>query len=138
MKSSLTGKRFWKDKAFEGSRNSSLRFSEGNRLASRTYGLIDKKKRVYEVFCFLKKRAIQFIKEGKSWEEAEELLIDYLVQFGLVKRPGRKKIAPKQADKSRMVFPCKTVVAKPCMRLKKQAVLQNYFCPISILQPEPG
>ena len=86
MKSSLTGKKFWKHQAFERSRESCKRFSEGNRLASRLYRMIEKEKRAYKLFCFLKKRAILFLKEGKNLLQAEELLIGYLQDFGLIEK----------------------------------------------------
>ena len=89
-KSSLTGKRFWKDTAFEGSRKSCSRFAEGNRLASRVYAMIEEDKRVYRLFCFLKRRSIQLLKNGWSLQEAEELLIDYLIEFGLSGRERGK------------------------------------------------
>jgi len=93
MKSSLTGKRFWRDTAFEGSRKSSGRFSEGNKLASRVYAMIEENKRVYGIFCFLKRRAIQLLKEGRVLEEVEQFLVDYLVDFGLLKKDKRKDTA---------------------------------------------
>jgi hypothetical protein len=85
-KSSLTGKRFWKDKSFEGSRRSSNRFAEGNRLASKVYHLVTKEKRVYPLFCFLKRRAILLLKEEKSLQEVEALLSDYMVAFGFISK----------------------------------------------------
>jgi hypothetical protein len=91
MKSSLTGKRFWRDKAFEGSRKSSSRFGEGNRIASRVYRMIKEEKRVYKLYCFLKKKAIQLLKEGRSFNEAETVLIDYLRDFGAIERTCEAK-----------------------------------------------
>ena len=84
MKSCLTGKRFWKHKAFEGSRKSCARFGEGNKLASKIYRMIEEEKRSYKLFCFLKTRAIQLIKEGKSLLQAEEILMDYVRSFGYI------------------------------------------------------
>jgi hypothetical protein len=86
MKSSLTGKRFWRDKAFERSRESSKRFGSGNRLASKLYRMIEEEKRVYKLFCFLKSRAILLLKEGNSLDEAEHLLTDYLIAFGIIEK----------------------------------------------------
>jgi hypothetical protein len=83
-KSSLTGKRFWKDKAFEGSRKSCNRFAEGNKIASAVYQLIEEEKRIYPLFCFLKRRAILLLKEGRRGEEVVEILMDYLEGFGLL------------------------------------------------------
>lgn len=86
MKSSLTGKKFWKHKAFERSRESCKRFAEGNTLASRLYRLIEKEKRQYKLFCFLKKRAILLLKEGKSLADAEQILNEYLAGFGCMEK----------------------------------------------------
>jgi hypothetical protein len=83
MKSSLSSKNFWKHKAFEGSRKSCERFGEGNKLASKLYRMVEKEKRGYTLFCFLKRKAIQLLKEGKSLLAAEEALMDYLGVFGL-------------------------------------------------------
>jgi hypothetical protein len=86
MKSSLTGKKFWKNKTFERSRESCKRFSEGNRLASQLYRMIKKEKRQYKLFCFLKKRSIMLLKEGESLIEVEEILMDYLMEFGAIEK----------------------------------------------------
>jgi hypothetical protein len=59
-KSSLTGKKFWKDKAFEGSRESCSRFARGNVLASEVYRNLDKEKRSYALFLCLKKKLLSF------------------------------------------------------------------------------
>lgn len=91
LKSSLTGQRFWKDRAFEGSRRSCNRFGEGNRLASKVYKMIEEDKRVYLLFCFLKRRAILLLKEGASLDEAEKVLKYYLVEFGLIEIEAQKK-----------------------------------------------
>jgi hypothetical protein len=99
MKSSLNSKKFWKHKAFEGSRRSCERFAEGNRLASKLYRMVDEEKRVYSLFCFLKKRAILLLKEGKSLPETEEVLFDYLIEFGLVKRREQEIIVEEIREK---------------------------------------
>ncbi|HEV7334319.1 MAG TPA: hypothetical protein VGN63_25020 [Flavisolibacter sp.] len=83
-KSSLSGKRFQQDAAFAGSRKSSSRFGEGNRLASTVYRMVPEVKRVYSLFCFLKRKSILLLKEGKRLPEAEAILRDYLVSFGLL------------------------------------------------------
>jgi hypothetical protein len=93
MKSSLTGKRFWKDKAFEGSRKSCSRFGEGNKIASKVYAMIEKENRVKKLFTFLRRRAILLLKEGVSVEGTEEVLIDWLVEFGFLKKEKEKLIS---------------------------------------------
>jgi len=84
MKTSLTAKRFWKDKAFEGSRRSCNRFAKGNRLASAVFRLVLKEKRTPSLFPFLRTRAIALLKEGKPAEEVTGLLLDYLIDFGFI------------------------------------------------------
>lgn len=50
MKSSLTGKRFWKDRAFEGSRKSALALGSASKLASLLYKTLPKEKKGRPVF----------------------------------------------------------------------------------------
>ena len=64
MKSSLTGKRFWKEAVFEGSRKSCGRFGEGNRLASLVYKMVARENKQYALFCLLKSKAIFYLKLG--------------------------------------------------------------------------
>lgn len=101
LKSSLSGKRYQKDAAFAGSRRSASRFGEGNRLASAVYRLIDKEMRVYSLFCFLKRKSILLLKEGKSLREAEAILKDYLLAFGYLQMEKPKGIAEMKADSSK-------------------------------------
>jgi hypothetical protein len=54
--------------------------------------MVDEEKRVYSLFCFLKKRAIQLLKEEKSSTRTEELLIDYLSDFGYLVKSEEKII----------------------------------------------
>ena len=68
-KSTLTGKRFRKDKVFEGSRRSSERFKRGNELASQVYQSMAEEKRFYKLYCRLKREAILFLKCGKTEEQ---------------------------------------------------------------------
>jgi hypothetical protein len=108
MKTSLTGKRFWKDKAFEGSRKSCSRFGEGNKLASAVFRLVEKEKSTNGLFPFLRTRAIALLKEEKPSEVVVCLLLDYLVDFGFI-----EKIAYEPATKAEKedfdanVFTCK-------------------------------
>ena len=88
-KGSLDRKAFKKRKCFEGSRKSAKRFALGNELASSLYARVMISRKTYPLFCFLKKSAILQIKEGKTVEEAEEILIDYLQSFGLIRKERR-------------------------------------------------
>jgi hypothetical protein len=94
MKNSLTKKKFWKHKAFERSRESCKRFSEGNKLASKVYRMIEENKKDYKLFCFLKKKAILLLKEGKCLQESEAVLIDYLRAFKIIREKRHKIITP--------------------------------------------
>lgn len=51
MKSSLTGKRFWNDKAFEGARKSALALGQASPMASRLYRTISKEYKSRSLFC---------------------------------------------------------------------------------------
>src|SRR5688572_1578839 len=85
VKTSVDRKRFMNDKNFEGSRKSAERFAQGNKLASKLYGMVKEEEKAYKLFCFLKKKAIGLLKEGNTVLEAEVLLRDYLKSFGLAK-----------------------------------------------------
>ena len=76
MKSSLTGKKFWRHKAFEGSRRSCNRFGMGNKIASMVYHEIPETVRKYEVFCLMKKVAIAMLKAGLEEPAVIEALRD--------------------------------------------------------------
>jgi len=106
-KSCLTGKRFQKDNAFAASRKSATRFAEGNRLASKIYRLVDKENRRYRLFCFLKRKCILLLKEGKTLTEAEVVLIDYLVTFRLLNVGKPKVLAAKNKVSSTLVLQAK-------------------------------
>jgi len=84
-RTSLNAKRIRKDPAFKGSRESAERFKLGNKLASKLYRMVTEEKRVYSLFCFLKKRAIRLMRGGKTVEEAKEILVDYLKSFALLR-----------------------------------------------------
>jgi hypothetical protein len=88
QKSSLTRKRFQKDKAFERSRVSASRFATGNSLASAVYRMLPAEKKSYPLFCFVKKKAIQLLKQGYCSIETRQQLIEYLYDFGLLPKPG--------------------------------------------------
>ena len=99
MKSSLTGKKFWKHKAFEGSRRSCNRFGRGNQLASIVYNEIPEVLRKYEVFCVMKKVAIAMLKAGSGEAAVIESLCDLKPKLprrikhtpGLIKKVKRGK-----------------------------------------------
>ena len=90
-RTSLNAKRIRKDPAFKGSRESAERFKLGNKLASKLYRMVTEEKRVYSLFCFLKKRAIRLMRGGKTVEEAKEILVDYLKSFDLLRRIEQKQ-----------------------------------------------
>ena len=85
MKSSLTAKKFWKSKAFEGSRKSCKRFSMANKLASQAYRMVAKEKRAYSLFCFLRTKAIHYLKRGLEQKEVLKILQAYLPGFKIKK-----------------------------------------------------
>ena len=90
-KSSLDRKAFSKRKCFEGSRKSAQRFALGNELASSVYAQVKEYRKVYPLYCFLKKRAIQLLKEGRTELEVETILTDYLQSFGLIREERTQK-----------------------------------------------
>ena len=70
MKSSLMGKRFWKDKAFEGSRTSALLLGKASKIASSFYRSFPKEKKYKGLFNEMTGKVKLWLKEGKSEEEA--------------------------------------------------------------------
>jgi len=76
-KSSLTGKRFWKDRAFEGSRKSCTLLAKASTLASWFYKTYPKEKRRKGLFNEMTGRVKLWLKEGKTEQEAMLLLEQY-------------------------------------------------------------
>ena len=100
MKSSLTGKRFWKDKAFEGSRRSSARLAAGSKLASDIYRTLPEVKRCYALYRALKSLAIRLLKDGYSQETVVVVLDQELRK--VVKR--RTRVRRKRTVQKKSVF----------------------------------
>jgi hypothetical protein len=99
-KSSLTGKKFWKDKAFEGSRESCSRFARGNVLASEVYRNLDKEKRSYSLFLCLKKKAIELLKNKIDEERMISLLQQYVKELAGENTTQKRKIKPLSKTRS--------------------------------------
>ena len=76
-KSSLTGKRFWKDRAFEGSRRSCNQLARASALTSLFYKTYPKEKRKTGLFNEMTGRVKLWLKEGKTEQEALLLLQEY-------------------------------------------------------------
>ena len=92
-KSSLTGRRFWKDKAFEGSRKSCSLLARASSLASLFYKTYPKQKKRRGLFNEMTGRVKLWLKQGKTEQEAMLLLEHYYpVRQKKVKeeRKGRK------------------------------------------------
>lgn len=68
MKSSLTGKRFWKDKAFEGSRRSAKALGVASKLASLLYKTLPKEEKGRPVFQKLTGKIKFKVLEGRDAE----------------------------------------------------------------------
>jgi hypothetical protein len=68
MHNPVSKKKFWKSKAFEGSRRSCRRLGRGSRLASLVYRSVEGKKHAYSLFCALKTEAIRLLKVGVDEE----------------------------------------------------------------------
>ena len=87
-KSSLTGKKFWRRKCFQGSRRSCHRFGEGNALAAMVYKQFKKQK---ELWFALKKQAIVLLKEGKNEQEVLQRLMETGYSFQPPKTRRKRK-----------------------------------------------
>jgi hypothetical protein len=117
MKTSLTGKRFWKDQAFAGSRRSCNRFGKANQLASKVYKSLAKEKREYSLYCFLKSAAIALLNEGLTEEEIICCLKEYL--------PKEKKVFIAKESR-RKPFKRKPVYAKACASIFALPVYERH------------
>jgi hypothetical protein len=73
-KSSLTGKRFWKDKAFEGSRRSCSQLARASSIASVFYKTWPTENKRKGLFNEMTGKVKLWLKEGKTEEEALLLL----------------------------------------------------------------
>ncbi|HEY0751570.1 MAG TPA: hypothetical protein VGD26_10460 [Chitinophagaceae bacterium] len=69
MKSSLTGKRFWKDMAFEGSRKSAIALGKASPMASRLYHTLPKEIKSRTLFCKLTGEIKFLITAGHTEQE---------------------------------------------------------------------
>lgn len=74
MKSSLTGKKFWKHKAFEGSRKSAVLLGKASGIASLFYRGYPKEKKYKGLFNAIVGKAKLWLKDGKCEEEIMLLL----------------------------------------------------------------
>lgn len=108
MKSSLTGKKFWKHKAFEGSRRSCGRFGRGNQLASLVYNEIEESIRIYALYCRMKSKAIAMLKAGATEDEVIGAL---------------RSLKPKTKPRAKVVT-LKVVLSQP-------SLTNGLFCPVS-------
>jgi len=96
MKSSLTGKRFWRDRAFDGSRRSCKRLGRGSALASKVYRSLPREERQYALFCLLKREAIALLKKGMGEEEVLSVLHGGIAGR-IVAKKSRKRLKKKIA-----------------------------------------
>lgn len=77
MKSSLSGKTFWRHKAFEGSRKSALQLGIASKIASAYYRSYPKEKKFKGLFNEMTGRVKLWLKENKNEDEVMELLQKY-------------------------------------------------------------
>lgn len=75
--SSLNGKRFKKDKAFENSRKSGSRFGLASKLAKEVYRTIEKAKRNVDQYRALVKKAVALYTEGAQEASIRGVLLQY-------------------------------------------------------------
>jgi len=91
-RSTLSGKRFWKDKAFAGSRKRAVEFGAAAKLASEVYQLLPLKERRRGVIGKLTGEAHTALMAGKLKEEVKkELLMAYGV-LPQMETPARQEI----------------------------------------------
>lgn len=91
MKSSLTGKRFWKDKAFAGSRRSAGLLGRASSLASRLYHQLPNEKKDRDAFRQLTGKVKLLLKDGCMEEEIEGWFVQTYLPELVVVTPGYTK-----------------------------------------------
>ena len=115
MKSSLTGKRFRKDKAFEGSRKSALLLGRASKIASLFYRNYPKEKKARGLFNEMTGRVRQWLKEDKGKEDVLLLLLhNYTDQTKEPvsyqnKRICKKRVVPRWRNDRLIVIAEKTI-----------------------------
>jgi len=81
-----------------------------NKLASQAYKMVVKEKRAYSLFCFLKTKAIHFLKQGMDHKEVIKALADYLPGYKTkkLKKPvvttGGNQVIPVRFTETPLVF----------------------------------
>ena len=88
MKSSLTGKRFWKDKVFAGSRRSAGLLGRASSLASRLYRQLPTEKKDRDVFRQLTGKVKLLLKDGCTEEGIEGWFVQTYLPELVVVTPG--------------------------------------------------
>ena len=74
--SSLTARRFYKDKAFENSRKSSYNFGLASSIARQLYQMMDERKRKVAQYRMLVKAAITLFKQGAEQDMVRAVLME--------------------------------------------------------------
>jgi hypothetical protein len=105
-KSSLTGKRFWKDKAFEGSRKSCNQLARASALASLFYKAYPEAKRRKGLFNEMTGRVKLWLKEEKTEEETMLLLRETYPVPGAEKKQVKKTKRFSTRKKERLFIVC--------------------------------
>ncbi len=114
-KSSLTGKKFWKHKSFEGSRRSCSRFGEGNIMASIAYKNAPAENKEYPLFLQLKNIAIINLKLNIEKARIEEWLKTHADAYR--KKPLALKATTKK-PRPRMRHACRQTKDYVCFKMK--------------------
>ena len=109
QKSSLSGRRFWKDKVFEGSRKSCGLLAKASPLASRLYHTLPKEQKSREMFRTLAGKVKLFLKAG--WTE-EEIRVWFLETYLPDREKSKKNALRKRASLPSSTLPFLRVVPK--------------------------
>lgn len=128
-KSSLTGKRFWKDRAFEGSRRSCSQLAKASALASGFYKTYPKEKKKRGLFNEMTGKVKLWLKEGRSEEEALLLLqLHYPViqEWPKAKKKIKRTIVVRKRESVFTVLEFKNIVVdERRVRRKKRCCLRE-------------
>jgi hypothetical protein len=102
IKSSLTDERFWKEKAFAGSRRSCGLLALASPLASRLYQRLPKEKKGRPVFQQLTGKVKLLLQEGQSETAIVSWFESQYFPVPVIKKP-RKRLARRTVPKQRLV-----------------------------------
>jgi hypothetical protein len=129
-KSSLTGKRFWKEQAFEGSRKSCSLLAKASALTASFYKSYPKDKKTRGLFNTMTGKVKLWLKEGRTEAQALLLLTDTypVVQKALQQKKNCRRTKKAFAiSKEKKLFSVLFYKNMPCCKRRRKATRLYYL-----------